>query len=903
MSQHQDPLELALRYWGKAQPEEGTGPRWHPLPYHMLDVAAVAHAMLTHCPGIRRRTASLLQLVDDDAARVMVLVAALHDLGKFSRAFQSKVPELHHEKPTQQFNANARHDAEGWLALDAEGSGLLDQLTAELWPLGRQALGDWLKASVAHHGRPVSNQASNANAELQFGKFGLQAIDACVSALLDIVGRRRIERAPPKSIISRRASWWVSGLVTVADWVGSSQRWFPYTEPSLSLQDYWCRVLPQAKRAIREAGLIEPRPAAPMSFSQLTGISSPSPVQAWAESVELPDGPLLVIVEDVTGAGKTEAAQMLVHRLMAEGRASGAFWALPTQATANAMYERQTRLAAQLFAPQENISLVLAHGQSRLSERFQRSILPVGANEHSYTDVQDAAETTASAACAAFLAHDRRMSMLADVGSGTIDQALLAALPSKFNTIRLFGLVGKVLVIDEAHAYDAYMSGEIEALLAFIRSLGGCAIVLSATLPEKKRQDLIAAWGGASGPPQSAGSDAYPLVTLVGEAKAQAFGLKAAQWSTRSVPVRMLHNAEDAVHRICDALARGGAVAWVRNTVDDVLEAAALLRDRGVQPLVFHARFAQCDRQAIESRVLSMYGKDAPQTARVGQVIVATQVIEQSLDLDFDLMISDLAPIDLLVQRAGRLRRHPSRNVHRPGDIPFEFMVLAPVWADEPDADWFSSFLKRASRVYEHPGILWNTARVLREHGAISTPDNLRALIEGVYADDVGIPPGLEAASMRAMGREMGGQATAEQVTLRPESGYTGEGTIWLPEQRVRTRLGDEDGTVRLARIKSDGSLGPWAEGAAGESWMPEWKRWALSEVRIAGWRLKGVSQAPEHLEVVNRAKVEWSAYERDCLVVPLQQVSPQLYQGALAKSDGAFLRINYDARYGINFD
>jgi CRISPR-associated endonuclease/helicase Cas3 len=286
-------------------------------------------------------------------------------------------------------------------------------------------------------------------------------------------------------------SWSLVGLANLADWIGSSRTHFPYHAPNTTLSAYWAYAQAQAVAAVNEAGIAATVPSADQSVKRLfPGITTPSPLQAHLASVELPDGPLLAIVEDVTGSGKTEAAILLAGRLIAGGRAYGLFFALPTMATANAMFDRLSEGYRRLFADASQPSLVLAHGRRALHPGFEASILPHAANEKREAHAERIGDAS-SAVCAAWIADDRRKAFLAHVGVGTVDQAFLAALPVKHQAMRLWGLADRVLIVDEAHAYDAYMGRELERVLEFHAALGGTAIILSATLPAAQREALL----------------------------------------------------------------------------------------------------------------------------------------------------------------------------------------------------------------------------------------------------------------------------------------------------------------------------------------------------------------------------------------------------------------------------
>lgn len=900
-----------LDFWGKARPIPTAAHAWHPIAYHMLDVASVLDAILDARPLALSRGAKLLGVEPPEARRLLVSLAALHDIGKFAPAFQKKaldhwpsalggvdplsIPETHH--------TTAGYGL--WCHV------LSDRLADRLWEGGSFTLHQLAPGVFGHHGRPMSDADARASIGSVFPGASRSEAVACAEAIVECLMSEPLATPVPRDDQIRLASWWVAGLMTVSDWVGSNQTWFPYEAPQHGLAEYWNMGKERAARAVRQAGLCPSRPTPARSFTELTGFQEPSPTQAWAESARLPDGPVLVVIEDATGAGKTEAAQMLVHRLMAQGRASGAYWAMPTQATANAMYLRQRSLVHALFDATSNDrppSVVLAHGQAHLHEGYQETILRDGdSSRDSDSNARSDDDMPAEVACEAFIADDSRAALLADVGSGTVDQALLGTLPSRFNTVRLFGLSEKVIVFDEAHAYDAYMGVEVQSLLRFQAALGGSAIILSATLPHERREELVGAWldglnrglrrGSSSAQSTLLREDAYPLATVVGEGVVQEYALVADDKASRSVQVRFAGTFDDALEHVLTSARTGRAVAWIRNTVDDCLAAARAIREAGAQTKVFHARFAQGDRQAREAEVTTQFDKNSTAEDRRGAIVVATQVIEQSLDLDFDVMVTDLAPVDLLIQRAGRLQRHerPDRGV-----LPLELVILAPPAVEEPDRDWLTPELRGTGAVYRNTGILWRTVMELDRAGYIRSPSGLRPLIEAVYSSD-DVPVGLVDTTSKAEAADMASAATANHVTLDPPDGYIGGGTGWF-DIRPLTRLGDEQTTVRLARLGSDGYLRPWRqdEGSARRAW-------ALSEVKLAAHRVPfGSSSLPLHQDKVEAIRAGWGRFERD---IPVLVLEPEVgddgrteWVGGFVRPNGELCRVRYSTEEGCVF-
>lgn len=827
-----------ILFWAKARPLQTTRVPFHPMAGHALDVAATAA-----CLGAK--------LSSGAPSSTTTFLIALHDIGKFSRAFQAKAPSVWPEAALGPFPGalhDPGHDTTGFaLLMDDPAIAQAIAPVFEGWLYGQIA--PILRAITGHHGRPPREAAPPP--EKTIGKPSRAAALAFVH---DMMALFRPEPLPPEMAHDATLPWRLAGLTTLGDWIGSSQRHFPYAhaEDVTDLRRYWEETaLPCAQRAIASSGL-SPAAAAPFKGAArlFPGITTLSPLQDLAATMALPPGPILAILEDATGAGKTEAALILAHRLMAEGRAGGIFLGLPTMATANAMYRRMGASYRRLFAEGAKPSLALAHGRAALDEGFTRSILADAAEDYAASAAAEAADEPAGAQCAAWLAADRRQALLAQAGVGTIDQALLAVLPVRHAPLRQRALTGKVLVVDEAHAFDPYMREEVARLLRFHAALGGSAIVLSATLPLRLRQALADAWrAGLGAASQPVAAQGYPLATMVSGAGVQETAVAPRGTTIRRVAVTRLSSAEDAIARIRAARDAGAAVVWVRNTVDDAIAACHALRAAGLEPMLFHARFAMADRLRIEDAVLARFGRDSAD--RRG-VLVATQVIEQSLDLDFDLMVTDLAPVDLLIQRAGRLWRHARGDRRVPGP---ELLLLSPDPVDAPGPDWLADH-RGTEAVYRDPALIWRGTRALLAAGGIGAPDGLRALIEAAAEGEE--PDGLRAAASRAEGKRFADAATARQNLLSIEGGYSEAAGLWASEERTPTRLEDRPQvTLRLARLR-DGVVVPYAEDA------DEGRAWALSEVSVAEHRIGAVTVPSELAKAADAARARWGRWERE---------------------------------------
>lgn len=902
-----------LRFWGKAQPSDPEhGPRWHPLAYHSLDVAAVGEVLLASERGYGECFSRLLGLPRGDAKSLICYLLALHDIGKFARKFQAKAPNHYpdcFDGDPASLAAHYDHGAGGLRLFDvaAEPFKLPQGTRSRHWrPL--------ISAVTGHHGTPPEPRHSDSMTTLRGIDFGTAGIEAAH----EFIGKSHDLLTPPKetpAVDSRRtrgASFAVAGLAVLADWIGSNQKWFPYAQPVQSLESYWHHARKRARSAVSEAGVLPATASDHLDYRELLGSkAAPSPMQEWARDVGLSCGPALFLIEDETGSGKTEAATMLAHRLIASGAADGLYVALPTMATANAMFDRLAGAHRHLFAAHSEPSIALAHSARDMHEGFRTAMSHGGRDEAPYSGtsaLDEASETTASAACAAWIADDRRRTFFADVGAGTVDQALLSVLPNRHQSLRLLGLMRRVLILDEVHAYDAYMQREMERLLEFQAGLGGSAILLSATLPLSIRERLTDAFArglGVDSHDDALGMD-YPSATIRTVDVDRSIAVSGRAGRSRRLPVRFLRTSDEALDEIENAASAGKAVLYIRNTVDDALDAHAISKAHGFDPLLFHARFALVDRLRIERRIVDMFGKHSTLQDRRGKngrgkVLIATQVVEQSLDLDFDVLVTDLAPIDLLIQRAGRLWRHDRPD--REGQP--ELLVVTPEPVEDADEAWFGRVFPRGKYVYPDHARLWLTARRLQDTGAIESPGGMRSLIETVYGDDIhdAIPDGLAGSLWDAEGKAGAERGVATANVLDFTRGYVRDAGAWDSDIRTPTRLDDNPQvTLRLARL-IDGRVEPYAQDIGRQD---SWHAWRLSEVAVSARRIGGEAVPSEHTEAARSVKkASWTRFDSDKLLVVLEpaDAAGQTWTGeVLSADDGApkHIRIHYDRERGF---
>ena len=904
-----------LGFWGKARPRQRDGFRWHPLAFHCLDVAAVGETLLTRNHGLRRSLGHLLRLRRAETVRLLCFLLCLHDVGKFAKCFQAKepqrFPDCFDDDPAD-LPSRYDHGAGGLRLFDAAP----DVFHLPGGPEGRH-LRAWrplVSAVMGHHGSPPTSDGGVAGLTREFGTVGIRAARAFIR---EAHARFALPELPvPDRRQAGPASHAVAGLAVLADWIGSNQDWFPYHDPAIGLDAYWSHARERAARAVDESGVVPAPAKRGFDYQDLLGAGAePSPMQRWAREVDLPAGPALFLVEDETGSGKTEAALMLAHRLLESGRADGLYVALPTMATANAMFDRLADACARFFAEDAVPSIALAHGARDLHAGFRAAMTRGDRSEAHYSQAEqetDESDATASTACAAWIADDRRRAFLADAGAGTVDQALLSVLPSRHQSLRLLGLMRRVLVLDEVHAYDAYMQSELETLVEFQAGLGGSAILLSATLPGVIRRRLVKAFrrglagrnddrAGTRSVDARSGEDlatCYPLATLCAADVRTSTPVAGRTGRARVLPIRFIRSADTAVREVLRAARAGKAVLYIRNTVDDALDAHAELRRRGLAPALFHARFALSDRLAIETEVVRRFGKHGGAAARAGQVLVATQVVEQSLDLDFDAVVTDLAPIDLLIQRAGRLWRH-----HRPerGGRP-ELLVVGPEPVADAPENWFARSFPRAEHVYRDHARIWLSAKKLHDAGVIDSPGGLRDLVEGVYGDDAAarLPPALRDRLRQAQDRAGTERGVAGANTLNLAKGFVRDGGAWDSDVRTPTRLADEPHrTLRLARVR-DGDVEPWAR----ESASDDASAWRLSELNVSARRIGGEWTAPQHVSAVHKAKGSWTRFDKEKILVLFDEAGDGAAAGRGRSGSDAPARIplRYDPRVGLTW-
>jgi CRISPR-associated endonuclease/helicase Cas3 len=689
---------------------------FHPLLCHLIDVAQVAEGLWDYVltDSIREHYCTLLGLSPEESRALLSFWIGLHDLGKATPVFQrrdtgavERLTAAGLSFPKVFVRSRCRHG----IVTARELEGLLQEETG----LGTSRSRVVARALGGHHGTwplPVDIQGLSAS---DLGGEDWAAVRRELFAEMVALFAPRPVASDLTQEEESALVMLLSGLSVVADWVGSMETYFPFADLPVNPAHYARRAEDQAIHALRQLGWIGwTPPDEGLPFPQLFDLQ-PRPMQevviALAEAL---DEPALVIIEAPTGVGKTEAALYLADHWAVTCQQRGLYVAMPTMATSNQMFGRVQKVLAQRY-PSSLVNLHLVHSQAGWREDVRALQLET---------VDELEEAGNVAAMTWFL--PRKRTLLAPFGVGTVDQALLSVLQTRHFFLRLFGLSHKTVIFDEVHAYDTYMSTIFQRLLGWLRLLGTSVVLLSATLPKRTRRELVEAYSGKA---DTLPEDVHhPALTWATGHQTGVVPLE--RGDERTVVLEWVEREPEAIAaRLVAELSEGGCAAVICNTVGRAQEVYRAIKMAEMAPaehlVLFHARFPFGWRNAIEDRVLSAFGKDGQRPGRA--VVVASQVIEQSLDLDFDLMVSDLAPVDLLIQRAGRLHRH--RREARPASCAEPRLLVArPTEVD--GAPTFGADVY----VYE-PYVLLRSYLALQGRQRLTLPADTEMLIEAVYGD------------------------------------------------------------------------------------------------------------------------------------------------------------------------
>ncbi|WP_195907684.1 CRISPR-associated helicase Cas3' [Actinomyces provencensis] len=887
MREAMKPSELspALRVcWAKTDQSEGDHPTvWLPLVGHAMDAAGVMGRLWDDWLSQHQKAllaepfgAASAPEPDQAARRVLRFLAAAHDCGKASQSFAAQVAPL-----ARRMRVDGGIDVPSMDTVRQRGSRDLSHgrvgeviMTRALTSRGASRGTARALASVvgSHHGMTVDSRtvrdtreresewgdAPGATARTRWADVHEEFIDFC----LGLSGAEEDLRLPlrlPMSFLTL-----ASGLTIVADWIASNATYFPLADfddvdfrylgtggERERLRRAWESIDLPVPWNVVDAG--EDATALLRRRFRLGEDAHARPLQeAAVELARSGDGPGMLLIEDAMGSGKTEAGTLAAELFAARTGASGFLFALPTQATTDAMFSRlltylgtvaDEKIAAAASAAHAEVTASLLHGRSRFNKDASRLFssgrdmleLALRGLEHLGDPGDVGRDIPLDAGGGTVVAHPwlsgRKKAPLSEFTTATIDHLLLAGLKSKHLVLRHLGLAQKVVIIDEAHASSDHMNVFLEAVLRWLGCYGVSVVILSATLHRELRQRFALAYlqgmgaGGRLSPSQDLGlsvlAEGTPVPPYPRLMRVQADGVTVCAIPAALPPSRVLVRAEttgsdpECVADLVDDLARdGGCVLVVRNTVGSAQALYQVLRERhpagegeDAEVRLMHSRFTAEDRRANDTWLLDHFGKEATGENRrrpERSIVVATQVVEQSLDIDFDTLVTDLAPVDILLQRIGRIHRHAGRVRPRALSTPVCHVLGMPSDAGAvPEMDRGSTFVYGA-------WALLRAALVLRGAGDVEgqwvdLPADIGALVEEAYEGDLHVPDAWQtrmAGALQARDRKVADARLRAGTFLVSDPPWDAQRPTSLDGWLSVSAEGDEDGQRGFAKVR-----------------------------------------------------------------------------------------------------
>jgi len=630
---------------------------------HCRLVGWVAERLVARLPEPTRK------LIPDGA----VTLAAAHDVGKVSPGFQARI------LGTNQCGYEESH------AVISEAA------VRKFYQANGMGHQGWAVIAGLHHGDRSEPLADTV------GKYGGPGWSELRQSLIDklIKDFGQLPNESPSAVFT-----FLAGLVCIADWIASDENLFPLGCP---IGDYRNQI----DKILDNLGFLWPTPQQNLTFEQLFRFP-PNSIQT--ATYNLADDRALLVVEGPMGCGKTEAALWAAYRLMTSGRNQGLYFALPTRLSSNLVYHRVVAFLRTVFGA--SMATRLLHGQAWLYEFLQQS------SEDQPGMLAGGEEFVPGRSWFS----PAKRGLLWPFAVGTVDQALLGTIQVRHYFLRLFGLAGKVVILDEVHSYDVYTGTLIDALIEKLLNLGCSVILLSGTLTRSRRQELGVCIEGSA-------ANTYPLISRI---DGKTCTPECPDRVKKGVHLKKVNPQNETFWSDLESyLKKGAVVLWVCNAVAtaQAYSCEAQSRLSFVDVDILHSRFLPWHRSEKEEKWSKQLGKDC--SKRDPGLFIATQVVEQSVDLDADLLITELAPTDMLLQRMGRLWRHPRDR--RP-------LAKAECWLIDGDCHTaqsgkeFCDRLGRSAHVYA-PYVLWRTAELFVDRADLQFPEDVRSLLEATYCD------------------------------------------------------------------------------------------------------------------------------------------------------------------------
>lgn len=677
------------------------------------------------------------------------LLAACHDIGKISPDFQKKIYSC-----LTDFNVSACPEFAFANADNAKGKG-----TSFHAKVTQAALADCPQyislIEGMHHGFKPNN--SPVIEDGYGGKAWTQKRHELLSEL-------EKEFAQTKVIWPQIKDWnnasVIGGLITVADWIASGGAFSKLTLES-NVSDEQLRLM--AEQAVADAGFRKVEFKQELTFAAIFGFSPRTAQTVFYEQV---NNPGVYILEAPMGIGKTEAALYAAYKMISAGKADGLYFGLPTQLTSNKIYERVMKFLAAVTGDEKN-ALKLLHSSAWLETAV-------------FGEDADSGKSWFDSG---------KRGILAPFAVGTVDQALMAVMNVKHGMVRAFGLAGKVVILDEVHSYDAYTGTILNTLVHCLREIGCTVIILSATLTSEQKKNILSAQSSYSI------NESYPLITALSERESnEVLQVPVENNKEKKVDVTLINNDDSALDVAMEKAESGEQVLWIENTVSDAQKIyqriAAKMAGTAVEYGLVHSRYIKETRAVNEGRWVSLYGSGNNEARKkCGRILVGSQVLEQSLDIDADFLITRLCPTDMMLQRMGRLWRHDSHNEVRPTKAKCSVLILSPEY---DKAITTPRMFGLSSAVYSEY-VLVRTLEVWKDIHSVSLPSDIRILLEKTYQDKK------ESGRLQQLKNEM----TAKKMQLENFARITqSTAANTFTESEVQTRYSEIE-NCRVLLVKS----------------------------------------------------------------------------------------------------
>jgi len=690
-----------LKFWAKTTDDGLPGIDVY---QHLLRVACVAKLLA------EQQKSGLEQF--GLSAEAISYLAGLHDIGKISQGFQSKCPIWLEQNGLM--DESRRY---AWRTLENDHS-KTSQFTVK--KILENDLGvdpedaSWWAVGVGcHHGRChyPENNALWGRVEQQTALWAAQRQEMAVRLLTDLKTNENPQVAFPSIYAESPALWWFAGLTSVADWIGSDENYFPPDQELLKNE-----IKDRSTKTLECIGITPPIIIKDKKFEDLFPFPANSLQTEVIHYIKVPG---VYIVEAPMGMGKTEAALAAAYQLLCSGYASGIYFALPTQATSNRIHKRLSDFVSRICPDVPSTRLI--HANSWLLDELTQPKLKRTAGKDE--DARQGRDWFASA----------KRALIAPFGVGTIDQALLSIVAAKHFFVRRFALAGKVVIIDEVHSYDVYTGTLVGKLCDELEKLGCTVIILSATLTKARCNYLLKTSCFDT-------NNEYPLIS--GKLPSgKLLTPKSAEAPKSKDVIIVFTSEEDALSNAVAKAKQGACILWVCNTVSrsqQIYHQLSNIADKSFSLGLLHSQFSFFQRKELEEYWMAALGKEDEKVKRPkGCILVSTQIVEQSVDLDADLLITELAPTDMLFQRMGRLWRHERDK--RPVSAP-ECWILREVHTLEEMKGMKETAITEGFSAKAHvydPYVLLRSLLVWSDLSGrtVSLPNDIRLLLENTYND------------------------------------------------------------------------------------------------------------------------------------------------------------------------